>query len=139
MKNNYLFKGAIIALFFIVIIALLIRPVKITTDNFSKTYILWAFEKGDAEFINSVTGAKVKISFTLKNVFQDFYMKTDEKTENYYTSGFYDINKLLKKEKKDELYYCSVKGIKLTLGSYKFNIKNNCLKVKVLWSPNKLF
>ncbi len=139
MYKKYFLKGASAALFFIVIISFFLRPVKVTTDKGSKVYLLTSLSKGKAEFINSVTGAKVEIFFSLKNSFQDFYMKTDEKTENYYTSGLYNINDFLKKEKKDELNYCSVKGITLTLGTHKFNIKNDCLKVKLLWSPSKIF
>ena len=139
MYKKYFLKGAVTALFFIVLLSLLLRPVQITTDNGSRIYILTVFNKGKAEFINSVTGAKVEIFFSLKNHFQDFYMKTDEKTENYYTSGLYNINNLLKNEKKDVLNYCSIKGITLTLGTHKFNIKNDCLEVKLLWSPSKIF
>jgi hypothetical protein len=142
MKNIKYKKGVVITLFFIIIFSFLfiyIRPVKITTDNYEKIIFLWAWSKGKVEFTNSVTGGKVKILFDLSDYFNHFYMDTDEKTENYYTSGTYDINNFLKKEKERELFYCSIVGIKVTLGTFSTEVKNNCITLEVLWPPEKIF
>ena len=135
-------KRVIFTLFFIFLFAFVfiyIRPVKITTDKKEKVLLLWAWDKGKVEFTNSVTGGKVKILFDLSDYFNHFYMDTDEKTENYYTSGTYSINKLLKKEKERELFYCSIVGIKITLGKYSTEVKNSCIQLEVLWPPKTIF
>ncbi len=135
-------KGVIITLFFIFLFSFLfiyVRPVKIITDKYEKVILLWAWTKGRVEFTNSVTGGKVKILFDLSDEFNHFRMDTDEKTENYYTSGTYDINNLLKKEKERELFYCSIVGIKVTLGSFSTEVKNSCITLEVLWPPKKIF
>jgi hypothetical protein len=110
------------------------RPVVITSDRGKAFYLFWSWDKGNIEFINSVTGAKVHISFSLSRDFNDFHMKTNEATENYYTDGTYDINEGLKKERRTTLSFSSMKGMKLTLGDKVFNIKNDSLKVELLWS-----
>lgn len=110
------------------------RPVVITTDHGKAYYLFWSWDRGKVEFINSVTGAKVDISFSLWKDFNDFHMKTNEATENYYTNGSYDINERLKKERRTSLSFGSMKGMKLTLGDKVFNIRNESLKVELLWS-----
>ncbi len=135
-------KRVIITLFFIFLISFIIiyiRPVKITTDKYEKVVLLWAWDKGKVEFTNSVTGGKVKILFDLSDDFNHFKMLTDEKTENYYTSGTYNINNLLKKEKEKRLLYCSIVGIKVSLGKFQTEVKNSCITLEVLWPPEKIF
>lgn len=110
------------------------RPIIITSDRGKNLFLFWSWDKGKIEFVNSVTGGKVEIYFSLTNDFNDFYMKTNEQTENYYTDGTYDINERLKNERRRVLSFSSVKGIKLTLADKVFNIKNDSLKVELLWS-----
>jgi hypothetical protein len=110
------------------------RPIMITSDKGEVFFLFWSWDKGKVEFVNSVTGAKVEIYFSLAHDFNDFYMKTNEETENYYTSGTYNINERLKNERRSVLAFSSVKGIKLTLADKVFNIKNDSLKVELLWS-----
>ena len=110
------------------------RPIMITSDKGEAFFLFWSWDKGKIEFVNSVTGAKVEIYFSLAHDFNDFYMKTNEETENYYTSGTYNINERLKNERRSVLAFSSVKGIKLTLADKVFNIKNDSLKVELLWS-----
>jgi hypothetical protein len=106
----------------------------ITSDGGKEFFLFWNWDKGKIEFINSVTGGKVDIYFSLAHDFNDFYMKTNEETENYYTGGTYDINERLKNERRRALSFSSVKGMKLTLADKVFNIKNDSLKVQLLWS-----
>ncbi len=129
----------IIPFIFFVFLACIIRPIKIVTENFEKIIICWVWDRGEVDFTNSVTGGKVKIIFNMKNGFNNFKMITDEKTENYYTSGTYDINKFLIKEKKNEMFFCSIIGMRIKLGSYQFLLKNNCASVEVLWPPKVIF
>ena len=110
------------------------RPIMITSDKGEAFFLFWSWDKGKIEFVNSVTGAKVEIYFSLTHDFNDFYMKTNEETENYYTGGTYNINERLKNERRSVLAFSSVKGIKLTLADKVFNIKNDSLKVELLWS-----
>jgi hypothetical protein len=97
--------------------------------------LFWSWNKGKIEFVNSVTGAKVDIYFSLTHDFNHFYMQTNAETEDYYTGGTYNINERLKNERRSALSFSSVKGIKLTLADKVFNIKNDSLKVELLWSP----
>jgi hypothetical protein len=110
----------------------------ITSDGGKDLFWLWGWDKGKVEFVNSVTGGKVDIYFSLTHEFDHFYMKTDEKTENYYTDGTYDINERLKSERRRTLSFSSMKGIKLTLADKVFNIKNGSLEVQLLW-PTEIF
>ncbi len=134
MKNkNFFIKGILIPFIFLFLFFLVFRPVKLITDNGSKILLCWAWDKGLVEFTNSVTGGKVKIIFNLLWGFDDFKMLTDEKTEDYYTSGTYDINRFLKSEKRNKLFFCTIVGMKIQLGRYSFNLKNNCATLEVLW------
>jgi energy-coupling factor transporter transmembrane protein EcfT len=110
------------------------RPIVITSGGEKNFFLFWSWNKGKIEFVNSVTGGKVDIYFSMTHDFNDFYMKTNEETENYYTDGTYNINERLKKERRKALSFSSVKGIKLTLADKVFNIKNDSLKVELLWS-----
>ena len=124
----------LISLLIVVCFITFSRPVVITSDSGKAFYLFWSWDKGNVEFINSVTGAKVDISFSLSRDFNNFHMKTNEATENYYTDGTYDINERLKKERRTSLSFSSMKGMKLTLGDRVFDIKNDSLKVELLWS-----
>jgi len=124
----------LISLLLVVFFIKFSRPIMITSDGGKAFFLFWSWDKGKIEFVNSVTGAKVDIYFSLANDFNHFYMKTDEETENYYTGGTYNINERLKNERRRVLSFSSVKGIKLTLADKFFNIKNDSLKVELLWS-----
>ena len=76
-----------------------IRPVKIAGDHGSGTLWLWAWQKGRVEFINSVTGRPVVISFKMPWRFSGFSVRTDPGTEEYYTAGGYSWNEQLSKER----------------------------------------
>ncbi len=135
-------KRVFFTLFFLCIIMFLlftVRILKITTDNKENLMFFWSWDKGVVEFTNSVTGGNVKIHFDLNKGFSHFNMETDEKTENYYTSGTYDINDFLKKENETSLFYCSIVGIRFQLGKYETKIKNSCLSLEILWPPKKIF
>ncbi len=135
-------RRVVITLFFLFLIFFISffgRIVKLTTDNNEKLLFLWSWDKGVVEFTNSVTGGNVKIHFDLTNRFNHFKMVTDEKTENYYTSGTYNINDLLKTEQENKLFYCSIVGIKFKLGHFKTLIKNSCLSLELLWPPKTIF
>jgi hypothetical protein len=114
------------------------RPVIVTSDKGKEFYLFWSWDRGKIEFINSVTGGKVDIYFSLSKDFSNFSMSTNEATENYYTDGTYDINERLKKERRTSLSFASMKGIKLTLGDRAFEIKHGSLKVELLWSTKLL-
>jgi len=134
--SRFFKKGIfIIPFLFCLFLIVAARPIRITTDNFKKVFFCWMWDKGEVDFTNSVTGGKVRILFSLKNGFKNFKMLTDEKTENYYTSGTYDINKLLQKEKENQMFFCSIVGMKLKFGNYNLTLKNNCATVEVLWPP----
>ena len=140
MKRFFLKKGIfIIPFIFFVFLAGALRPVKIVTDNYKKIIFCWMWDKGEIDFTNSVTGGKVRIVFNLKKGFDDYKMITDEKTENYYTSGTYDINSLLKNEKEKKMFFCSIVGMEIKIGSYRIKLKNDCAKLEVLWPPKVIF
>jgi hypothetical protein len=111
------------------------RPIIVTSDRGKNFFLFWSWNKGKIEFVNSVTGGKVDIHFSLTHDFNNFYMETNAETENYYTDGTFNINERLKDERRRSLSFSSVKGMKLTLANKVFNIKDDSLKVELLWSP----
>ena len=139
MKNFLKKKGILIPFLFFVLFLLVFRPVKLTTDNDTKFLYCWAWDKGLVHFTNSVTGGDVKIKFSLLWGFRNFKMITDEKTEDYYTSGTYNINDLLKKEYKRKMFFCSIIGMTIKIGRYNIKLKNNCATMEMLWPPRKIF
>ena len=131
--KNIWTKGIFILFVFFLFLIFFFRPIKLVTDTYSKILFCWSWNKGNVEFINSVTGGKVNILFDLNNGFSHFKMKTDEKTENYYTSGTYNINEFLKKEKRNKLDFCSIKGMNIKIGLYTIKVKNSCATLEVIW------
>lgn len=111
------------------------RPIAVHGDTVNDTLWLWAWQHGSVSFNNSVTGAPVRIGFGLTTGFDRFEMITDEKTENYYTSGSYDIGQRLTGQRTRELEYCSVVGINVQLGSHHYQVTDSCLQIKALWPP----
>ncbi len=134
MKKGGL-KISIVGKGILVLLPILFFFVKIVKINGKYIICSPLNSKGEADFINSVTSAPVKIFFKIKNGFTDFKMITDEKTENYYTSGLYSINGKLKKEEKRDLSFCSIKGINVKICGKIFIVKNNCLFMEVIWPP----
>lgn len=115
--------------------AALLRPVAVRGDALNRTVWLWAWQSGSATFTNSVTLAPVRIDFGLASGFDHFSMTTDEKTEQYYTGGSYDIDARLAGQRTNALRYCSMVGITVRLGTQRFQIVNGCLELKALWPP----
>jgi hypothetical protein len=115
-------------------LVLLIKPAVVQTDQHSRLLVLWRWQSGEIRFVNSVTGKPVRIHFRIKRHFQDFFETTDETTEAYYTHGLYSINDVEAKESTDVLRFCSMKGIRLTLGGYDLVVKGDCLEVRLLWT-----
>lgn len=124
----------LISILFVVFFFKFARPVVITSDRGKNLFLFWSWNKGEIEFVNSVTGGKVDIHFSLAHDFNNFYMETNAETENYYTDGTYNINERLKNERRRSLSFSSVKGMKLILANRVFNIKDDSLKVELLWS-----
>ncbi|OQX27171.1 MAG: hypothetical protein BWK80_06670 [Desulfobacteraceae bacterium IS3] len=113
----------------------ILRPAVITTDDHTGLLMLLRWQSGHIRFVNSVTEKPVMIHFRIRDKFRDFLFLTDETTENYYTSGFCDLNESLSAEATDTLRFCSVKGMSLRLGWHEFYLKDGgCLEVKLLWS-----
>jgi len=119
----------------VLFLALLARPVRLDGDHGSQMLWLWAWQRGDVTFTNSVTGGPVRISFDLRTGFDHFRMATDEKTENYYTSGTYRINARLSPQRTRSLDYCSVVGMDVTLASHHYPVLDSCLEIQLLWPP----
>ncbi len=112
----------------------LCKPAVIRTDRDTRLAVLFRWQSGDIQFVNSVTGRPVFIGFRLGRRFQAFSVLTDETTEAYYTNGTYDMNTRASQETTDQLRFCSVKGISLRLGFYTYSIKDGCLEVTLLWT-----
>ena len=121
-----------IGLLLICLISIL-KPAIVTTENHSRLLVLLRWQSGQIRFVNSVTGKPVIIHFRIGGLFHDFAMSTDETTEDYYTSGLYSINEVVAKDSTDVLRFCSIKGIRLTLGFYHLDIRDGCLEVRLLW------
>ncbi len=118
-----------------VLILALARPVRLDGDHGSRTLWLWAWQTGSVAFTNSVTGGPVTIRFDLRTGFDHFHMQTDEKTENYYTSGTYRINARLAPQRTRSLDYCTVVGMDIALGPYRTSLRDSCLEIHLLWPP----
>ena len=118
--------------------AALLRPVAVRGDGVNSTLWLWAWQHGSASFTNSVTHEPVRIGFGLVTGFDHFSMTTDEKTEQYYTSGGYDIDGRLAGQQTDTLQYCSMVGITVQLGPHQFQVADGCLEIEALWPPRFL-
>ncbi len=110
-----------------------LKPAVVTTEDHSRLLVLLRWQSGQVRFVNSVTGRPVVIHFRIGSLFQDFTISTDETTEGYYTNGLYSLNEVVAKDSTDTLRFCSVKGIRLTLGFYDFDVQDGCLEVRLLW------
>lgn len=127
---------AALALLLVALSALVLaRPVHVHGDQIDQRVWLWAWQHGSVAFTNSVTGAPVRIDFGFLTGIDQQRMLTDEKTENYYTSGTYDLNQRLRGRRTRKLAYCSVVGIDVTLASHRYALADSCLEIRLLWPP----
>ncbi len=110
-----------------------LKPAVVKTEDHSRLLVLLRWQSGQIRFVNSVTNRPVAIHFRIGGLFHDFVVSTDETTEDYYTNGLYNLNELVAKDSTDTLRFCSVQGIRLTLGFYNFDVKDGCLEVRLLW------
>lgn len=133
--------SAVTALAVAAFLLLSARPVSVAIDTGGgaaperERLLLWAWQRGSASFVNSVTGAPVRIGFGLLTGIDEQHMSTDEKTENYYTSGMYDINLSLRGRRIRSLDYCSVVGIDVVLASHRYRVADGCMEIRLLWPP----
>ncbi|MEJ5349883.1 MAG: hypothetical protein WHS46_14475 [Desulfosoma sp.] len=111
-----------------------LKPVRLVHEGRSRVVLLYRFQKGAWHFVNSVTLKPVTIHFQVLSQFDHFSMETDEETENYYTSGTYEIDALLSRQKTSSLKLCSVQGIVLSFGDDRWEIQDGCLEVTLLWT-----
>ncbi|MFA5567074.1 MAG: hypothetical protein WC972_00370 [Trueperaceae bacterium] len=111
------------------------RPVHVEGDRIDQHLWLWAWQQGSVTFTNSVTGAPVVIEFGLLTGIDRQRMLTDEKTENYYTSGTYDLNQRLLGKRTRQLRYCSIVGIDVAIASHRYALADSCLEITLLWPP----
>jgi hypothetical protein len=109
------------------------RPVRISRDHGSGIVWLWAWQKGQVVFINSVTGRPVNIRFKMLWHFDGFSARTDSGTEEYYTAGGYSWNERLAGEQTREITYCSEVGISLILGGKVYQEQGDCIRISLLW------
>jgi len=110
-----------------------LKPAVVKTEDHSRLLALLRWQSGQIRFVNSVTMRPVAIHFRIGSLFHDFAVSTDETTQDYYTNGLYSMNEVLANDSTDTLRFCSVKGMRLTLGFYDFDVKDGCLEVRLLW------
>ncbi len=110
-----------------------LKPAVVKTEDHYRLLVLLRWQSGQIRFVNSVTNRPVAIHFRIGGLFHDFVVSTDETTEGYYTNGLYKLNELVAKDSTDTLRFCSIQGIRLTLGFYDFDVKDGCLEVRLLW------
>lgn len=112
----------------------LFKPAVIRTDEATRLAAFFRWQSGQIRFVNSVTDHPVTIHFRVGSRFQAFSVATDDLTETYYTHGVYNLNDRVAKEATDRLRFCSIRGISLSLGFYKIDVKDGCLEVALLWT-----
>ncbi|MHB8091988.1 MAG: hypothetical protein ACYDH8_10395 [Syntrophales bacterium] len=127
--------GALL-LFVLIFFSAFIRPVKVTTERGSSTLLLWAWQKGQINFINSITGHPVAMRFALPWRFSGFSARTDAGTEEYYTMGLYRWNDQLAKESTRNINYCSEVGVAITFDKKVIRTKGGCIRATLLWPPS---
>ncbi len=129
MAKYYLILGLLL-----ICLVSVIKPAVVKTEDDSRLLALLRWQSGQIRFVNSVTNRPVAIHFRIGGLFHDFVVSTDEATEDYYTNGLYNLNELVAKDSTDTLRFCSVKGMRLVLGFYDFDVKDGCLEVRLLWT-----
>ncbi len=113
----------------------LVRVVAVEEGAKRQYLLLTPWEKGQVEFVNTVTGKPVLLEFHPLWAFQGFQAYTDPETEAYYTAGEYPWNQALAKERRKVLAYCSEVGLALRLGGTWFRVQKGCLRLRLLWPP----
>lgn len=126
-------KRFLILAFLLMCLVFGLKPAVVKTEDHSRLLVLLRWQSGQIRFVNSVTSRPVVIHFRIGSLFHDFAVITDETTEDYYTNGLYSMNDVLAKESTDSLRFCSVKGMRVTLGFYDLDVKDGCLEVRLLW------
>lgn len=96
---------------------------------------LWAWQENRVEFVNSVTGRPVLITFRTTWRFSGFAARTDPGTEEYYTGGLYPWNQRLAQESVRHVHYCSEVGVSLVLGGQVLRKQGGCLSASLIWPP----
>ncbi|MEM2223183.1 MAG: hypothetical protein QXR02_07285 [Acidilobaceae archaeon] len=85
-------------------------------------------------FINSITGAPVELSFKLGDVIRGEYIKTDEATMEYYSSGVLDVESNFRSYESKTLKFCSMLGFKIRVENLLFKLereyKGVCVELK---------
>jgi hypothetical protein len=127
-------KHCIILGFLLILLVSVLKPAVVTTEDQTRLLMLVRWQSGQIRFVNSVTGKPVVIRFRVGGLFHDFAFRTDEATEEYYTSGLYALNEVVARDSTDTLRFCSVKGIRLTVGFYDLDVKDGCVEVRLLWT-----
>ncbi|ROQ92017.1 hypothetical protein [Desulfosoma caldarium] len=112
-----------------------LKPAQVVTaDGRSRVVFFHRFQRGSFQFVNSVTHKPVTVHFRVLSRFDRFSIETDEETENYYTSGTYDMDALLSRQTTSSLKLCSMQGIELSVGDDRWEIQDGCLEVTLLWT-----
>jgi hypothetical protein len=127
-------RGFIIGTVVLVGLLSTVKPAVIQLDQHTRLLMLWRWQSGAIRFVNSVTDRPIRIDFRIGGEFEGFSVTTDELTEEYYTAGVYSMNDELSHEATDTLRFCSMKGLTVRLGFYEFDLKDQCLEVKLLWT-----
>lgn len=122
--------------FWLALVLLALVRVVVEEGTKPRYMLLTPWEKGQVEFVNTVTGRPVLLEFHLLWAFQGFQAFTDPETEAYYTAGEYPWNQALAKERRKVLAYCSEVGLALKLGGTWFRVQKGCLRLRLLWPPN---
>lgn len=117
-------------------LATTLRVVRVSGDHGQATLIVWAWQAGGIEFINSITGRPVSIRFALPWRFGSFRASADPGTEEYYTSGEYAWNRRLAGESAASLQCCSEVGITVSLGGRSFHEQGGCVRLSLVWPPS---
>jgi hypothetical protein len=114
----------------------LARLARVQTPQGQSLVWLWAWSQGRVEFINSISGRPVVISFGVPWRFAGFAARTDPGTEEYYTAGTYAWNQRLASEQTRQISYCSEVGVTLVLGGRTFQEREGgCLQAALIWPP----
>ena len=130
MTKRYLLITATV----LVGLLLILKPAVVKLESGTRLLVLLRWQSGQINFVNSVTEKPVSIHFQIGGLFQQFTVLTDETTESYYTNGLYSMNEAVSRESTNTLKFCSMKGISLSLGFYRFSLEDGCLEVELLWT-----
>jgi hypothetical protein len=125
----------ILLILVLLFVAVMIRPVRVTNEDGAITLWLWAWQRGQIDFINSVTNRPVSISFRMPWRFSRFSARTDPGTEDYYTEGLYRWNDAMAKERTRSIRYCSEVGVSVTFVKKAIRTRGGCIKADLLWPP----